>query len=67
MLRFLATIAVMLACPEPTYEGMCRLLAAEQPSIGILQLRAANSVGTACLTRGLLDPVRCCGGTYSAA
>jgi hypothetical protein len=31
----LPPLAPVLTCPEPTYEGMCRLLAEGQPSIGI--------------------------------
>jgi hypothetical protein len=31
----LPPVAPVLTCPEPTYEGMCRLLAEGQPSIGI--------------------------------
>jgi hypothetical protein len=35
----------MLTCPEPTYEGMCRLLAAGQPSIGIFAAEGGQFVG----------------------
>jgi hypothetical protein len=35
----------MLTCPEPTYEGMCRLLAAGQPSIGIFASEGGQFVG----------------------
>jgi hypothetical protein len=35
----------MLTCPEPTYEGMCRLLAAGQPSIGIFAAEGGQYVG----------------------
>ncbi len=31
----MSPLTPMLTCPEPTYEGMCRLLAAGQPSIGV--------------------------------
>ncbi len=39
----LTPLTPMLTCPEPTYEGMCRLFAVGQPSIGIFAPRAANS------------------------
>jgi uncharacterized protein DUF3987 len=35
----------MLTCPEPTYEGMCRLLAAGQPSIGIFAAEGGQFIG----------------------
>jgi hypothetical protein len=35
----------MLTCPEPTYEGMCRLLAVGQPSIGIFAAEGGQFVG----------------------
>jgi hypothetical protein len=35
----------MLTCPEPTYEGMCRLLAAGQPSVGIFAAEGGQFVG----------------------
>jgi len=35
----------MLTCAEPTYEGMCRLLAAGQPSIGIFAAEGGQFVG----------------------
>jgi hypothetical protein len=35
----------MLTCPEPTYEGMCRLLAAGQPSIGIFSAEGGQFIG----------------------
>ena len=35
----------MLTCPEPTYEGMCRLLAMGQPSIGIFSAEGGQFVG----------------------
>jgi hypothetical protein len=35
----------LLTCPEPTYEGMCRLLAAGQPSIGIFAAEGGQFVG----------------------
>jgi hypothetical protein len=38
-------LAPMLTCPEPTYEGMCRLLAAGQPSIGIFAAEGGQFVG----------------------
>jgi uncharacterized protein DUF3987 len=35
----------LLTCPEPTYEGMCRLLAAGQPSIGIFAGEGGQYIG----------------------
>jgi hypothetical protein len=35
----------MLTCPEPTYEGLCRLLAAGQPSIGIFAAEGGQFIG----------------------
>jgi hypothetical protein len=35
----------MLTCAEPTYEGMCRLLAAGQPSIGVFAAEGGQFVG----------------------
>jgi len=35
----------MLTCPEPTYEGMCRLLAAGHPSIGIFAAEGGQYIG----------------------
>jgi hypothetical protein len=35
----------MLTCPEPTYEGMCRLFAVGHPSIGIFAAEGGQFVG----------------------
>ena len=35
----------MLTCPEPTYEGLCRLLAVGQPSIGIFSAEGGQFIG----------------------
>ena len=35
----------LLTCPEPTYEGMCRLLAEGQPSIGIFAGEGGQFIG----------------------
>ena len=35
----------LLTCPEPTYEGMCRLLVAGQPSIGIFAAEGGQFIG----------------------
>jgi hypothetical protein len=35
----------MLTCPEPTYEGLCRLLPAALPSIGIFAPEGGQFVG----------------------
>lgn len=45
----------MLTCPEPTYEGMCRLLAIGQPSIGIFAAEGGQFVGG----HGMSDEARC--------
>jgi hypothetical protein len=40
-----ALLLPMLTCPEPTYEGLCRLLAAGPPSIGIFAAEGGQFVG----------------------
>jgi hypothetical protein len=35
----------LLTCPEPTYEGLCRLLAAGRPSIGIFAAEGGQFIG----------------------
>jgi Protein of unknown function (DUF3987) len=35
----------LLTCPDPTYEGLCRLLAVGQPSIGIFAAEGGQFVG----------------------
>jgi hypothetical protein len=35
----------MLTCPEPTYEGMCKLLTSGQPSIGIFAAEGGQFIG----------------------
>jgi len=35
----------MLTCPEPTYEGICRLLATGQPSVGIFAAEGGQFIG----------------------
>jgi hypothetical protein len=35
----------MLTCPDPTYEGLCKLLAAGQPSIGIFAAEGGQFIG----------------------
>jgi Protein of unknown function (DUF3987) len=35
----------LLTCPEPTYEGLCRMLAAGQPSIGIFAAEGGQFIG----------------------
>jgi hypothetical protein len=44
----------MLTCPEPTYEGLCRLMAAGQPSIGISAAEGGQFVGG----HGMVDEAR---------
>src|SRR5262249_10103635 len=38
-------LAPLLTCAEPTYEGMCRLLATGQPSIGIFAAEGGQFIG----------------------
>ncbi len=40
-----APLAPILTCPEPTYEGLCRLLGAGQPSIGIFAAEGGQFIG----------------------
>ena len=40
-----APLLPMLTCPEPTYEGLCRLLPAALPSIGIFAPEGGQFVG----------------------
>jgi hypothetical protein len=40
-----APLAPLLTCAEPTYEGMCRLLATGQPSIGIFAAEGGQFIG----------------------
>jgi hypothetical protein len=40
-----APLEPLLTCPEPTYEGMCRLLAIGQPSIGIFAAEGGQFIG----------------------
>lgn len=41
----LAPLVPMLMCPEPTYEGLCRLLATGQPSVGIYSAEGGQFIG----------------------
>jgi Protein of unknown function (DUF3987) len=41
----LAPLTPMLTCPEPTYEGMCKLLAHGLPSIGIFASEGGQFIG----------------------
>jgi hypothetical protein len=47
-------LAPLLTCPEPTYEGLCRLLASGQPSIGIFAVEGGQFVGG----HGMADDAR---------
>jgi hypothetical protein len=40
-----APLLPILTCPEPTYEGLCRLLAVAQPSIGIFAAEGGQFIG----------------------
>jgi hypothetical protein len=40
-----APLQPLLTCPEPTYEGLCRLLAVAQPSIGIFAAEGGQFIG----------------------
>jgi Protein of unknown function (DUF3987) len=40
-----APLLPLLTCPEPTFEGMCKLLAAGQPSVGIFAAEGGQFVG----------------------
>ena len=40
-----APLTPMLTCPEPTFEGLCRLLASGWPSIGIFAGEAGQFIG----------------------
>ena len=35
----------LLTCPEPTYEGLCKLFAAGQPSLGIFTTEGGQFIG----------------------
>jgi hypothetical protein len=41
----MAPLLPMLTCTEPTYEGLCRLLSAGQPSIGIFAAEGGQFIG----------------------
>jgi hypothetical protein len=38
-------LAPLLTCPEPTYEGLCKLLVAGQPSVGIFAAEGGQFIG----------------------
>jgi hypothetical protein len=40
-----APLLPMLTCPEPTYEGLCKLLAVSLPSVGVFASEGAQFVG----------------------
>jgi Protein of unknown function (DUF3987) len=52
----------MLTCPEPTFEGLCKLFAVGQPSLGIFASEGGgnSSVGTACPTMQSFAPRPAC-------
>jgi Protein of unknown function (DUF3987) len=52
----LPPLTPLLTCPEPTYEGMCRLLAGGQPSIGIFAAEGAQFIGG----HGMREEARLC-------
>jgi hypothetical protein len=35
----------LLTCPEPTYEGLCRLLAVSEPSVGVFSSEGGQFIG----------------------
>lgn len=41
----LAPLEPLLTCPEPTYEGLCKLLAVGQPSLGIFSAEGGQFIG----------------------
>ena len=41
----LAPLEPVLTCPEPTYEGLCKLLAVGQPSVGIFSAEGGQFIG----------------------
>jgi hypothetical protein len=41
----IAPLIPMLTCPEPTYEGLCKLLAVGQPSLGIFSAEGGQFIG----------------------
>jgi hypothetical protein len=49
-----APLTPLLTCSEPTYEGMCRLLATGQPSIGIFAAEGGQFIGG----HGMADDAR---------
>jgi hypothetical protein len=49
-----APLVPLLTCAEPTYEGMCRLLATGQPSIGIFAAEGGQFIGG----HGMTDDAR---------
>jgi Protein of unknown function (DUF3987) len=41
----MAPLLPVLTCPEPTYEGLCRLLAVSQPSVGVFSSEGGQFIG----------------------
>ena len=41
----MAPLVPVLTCPEPTYEGLCKLLAVGQPSVGVFSSEGGQFIG----------------------
>jgi hypothetical protein len=41
----MALLVPLLTCPEPTYEGLCRLLAVSEPSVGVFSSEGGQFIG----------------------
>jgi Protein of unknown function (DUF3987)/Primase C terminal 2 (PriCT-2)/RepB DNA-primase from phage plasmid len=41
----MAPLVPLLTCPEPTYEGLCRLLAVSEPSVGVFSSEGGQFIG----------------------
>jgi hypothetical protein len=41
----MAPLVPVLTCPEPTYEGLCRLLAVSEPSVGVFSSEGGQFIG----------------------
>jgi hypothetical protein len=40
-----ASLLPLLTCPEPTYEGLCKLLAVSLPSVGVFSSEGGQFIG----------------------
>jgi hypothetical protein len=41
----IAPLVPLLTCPEPTYEGLCRLFAVSEPSVGVFSSEGGQFIG----------------------